>query len=557
MNNTCETVLSNFFDATHVENYRFRKDGTLVKRNGSVCISEFSKPIRAMLYDTNERIYLISGDILYYIANGQQSLLLWLEKCNFSDDSEKCLMFIYSGILYIIGGGAVYTFDIENMLFRANQGHVSRISASEEESPAESFNLMGQRVRECFTMTVYHSYELKSEPVEIFSVTVGEKVLDTSDYTIGYDSNGRCIITILDDYDVILGYTLAVEYSVSDAFLAQERKNFLSSKGSYIFKGDDADYILLYGNEEGCIYYSKPKAEGMLDYFPADYKLVIGGGLGRVRAITEFGGRTLVVTQDTVYTLVQTDVKDSYGTHHKGFRAVQLCTELGITENSGVQIFEGSMYFLNPLGLHRLYYNSTEDSFSRSRIDIPENINISARELSGAVLHIDRFYREIWCIFADRIAVYSFSTKKWYYFSGFAPENCTVIDSHTVFSQGGDVCRFDEAADDDCGRGFDATFQLENIDFGNVFAKKTIYGFGVSLERREGAVLDCTFISDKGDSYSFSVATDEDRGDATPVIKRTHARLSHCAYITCRITSPGDAAPANVKELLFRYRVIE
>ena len=319
---------------------------------------------------------------------------------------------------------------------------------------------------------------------------------------------------------------------------------------------------MLYNTNQGCVYYSRAykDEDGAViqgDYFPYDNRFQINSGLGKIRGITQFLGHTILLTQDAMYNIVEENETDSSGNTYKTFRAVLIDDEVGASMNSGVQIFENEMFFMNSLGLYRITYNILESKYSKKRIEIPESIKLSPKELESATLHIDRIYREIWCIMENKIAVYSLTSKKWYCFSGFHPESCIVSDNHTVFLSGNALCKFDPAAIDDFGSGFESCFQTGNIDFGNIFAKKTIYGFGICFERCDGATLNCTFISDKGDTFSFSVNSDNDIGDTSPLVKRMHARLSQCSYIMCRVTSKKSDVTANVRELMFRYRLID
>ncbi len=554
MNSIRETVISDFSDATYVENFRLFEDGTLVKRNGCTYLAKLDSPIRAMIHDSNKRIYIVSGHAIYYYENGVLNYLMYIDGAVFSNDTEKCTMFIFAGVLYIFGGGIIFTVHIgePSMYFEVNPGYVPTLHSTSKLYSAEEFNLLRNRVRECFDIDTSSSYELKVAVAEILSVKIGGIALAPNEYTC-VSSGGKYTITITNPAHIVSDKILEVEYSVSERKYTIEHNHFLRSNRSFVLEGKNESYLLLYSTELGSVYYSRARKDEngavvLGDYFPYDNKFLINGGIGRIRGIANFQGRVVAVTQDGIYNIVE---------ENNTFRAVLIDNQFGASAKSGVHVFENEMYFMNSLGLCSVTYNPVEYQYTKKCIEIPDGMKLSLEELDSATLHIDRIHREIWCITADKIAVYSLDSKNWYHFTGFHPESCIISDNYTVFASGNSICKFDPSAHDDFGSGFEVSFQTGNIDFGNIFAKKTVYEFGIAFERCDGAILDCTLISDTGDTFSFSVNSDDERGDTSPIVKRTHAKMSRCKYITCRVTSKNSDVPANIHSLMLCYRMID
>ena len=564
MNSIRETVISDFSNASYIENFRLFEDGTLVKRNGCTYLAEFEKPIRAMIHDSNKRIYMVSGNDLCYYEDGRIHYLMYVDGAVFADDTEKCRMFIFEGILHIFGGGVVFTLHLDepSMYYEVNAGYVPTLASTSKAYSVEEFNLLRNRIREYFVIGSSSTYELKVAVAKIFSVKIGDTTLSSSEYTCALNTSGKHAITVTNSALLVSGNILQVEYSVSERKYTIQHEHFLDCNKSFVFDGEDDRYLMLYSTDLGYVYYSRARKDEngntvYGDYFPYDNKFLINGGLGRIRGICNLHGRVVAITQSGMYNIVEENIKDSDGNTHKGFRAVLFDNQFGASYNSGVQVFENEMYFINALGLYRVTYNQVDCKYSKKRIEIPTGMKLSADMLDSAVLHIDRIHREIWCIMSDKIAVYSLNTKKWYYFTGFHPEACVISDNYTVFSSGNALCKFDPYAADDFGVGFEAGFMTGNIDFGNIFAKKTVYDFGISFERCEGLEISCTLTGDTGDTFSCSVNSDDERGEHSPIVKLTHARIGRCKFITCRVTSKKSNAPANIRSLMFRYRILD
>ena len=151
------------------------------------------------------------------------------------------------------------------------------------------------------------------------------------------------------------------------------------------------------------------------------------------------------------------------------------------------------------------------------------------------------------------VSVYSLKHKLWYRFTGIRPDMMFRCDSHAALAIDSAFYVFDENSFTDNGTGFEAVFESKNYDLGNKFANKTIFGFGVCIDRAMGGALESTLTSDKGISLSLEYANDNS-SPVSPAVLRSHARLSNVGYVKCVLVSPANRGPANVREIMFRYR---
>lgn len=554
-----EIVLRDFSDAKFIENFCINDEGTLKKRDGNLLIADFDTPVRGMVSDGNEHIYVATGYDFYDITADGIRYVGPLSGCSFKSESEKCLMYIASGIVYIIGGNATYRYELSSGILSCDSVYVPVYAT--DNHLGELANLMTPHIREQYVSPSDGNCYIHHAFVRVCSVDVDGVFVSPDDYTISqYTSYEVQRLTLSSNIDV-LRKTVTVEYETAMPELLLGRDDFLSCKKVYHYNSDDLARVLLYGSDSGKLYYSEALPIDDLgnvilgDYFPTDYVMTIDEGMTKVIELVKQNDRTLVFTKNSIYYLAERSINDSRGNSHTGFKPILINSDIGITEASGAVNFEDKIFFMNGLGLYKLSHNPVDRKYTCTSVKIPEHIGISPSRYEDVRLHLNRQSRELWCILDDVIAVYDLKNGMWYRFTGFLPEDPIPHGANTVFISGSQVC-VHGMADTDCGEGFDATVRLDGIDFGNIFSKKTIYGFGVALERYEGARLECTLESDKGATFSFEVDCDNE-GASSPVVKHTHARLGGVNYVSCSITSPGDAAPANVREVLLRYRIEE
>ncbi len=573
MNDLKEIVIDNFENAAVIDNYRVSADGLLTKRDGFRVLASFDEPIRGYCYLGDDTLYALAGLSLYRVVNGESTLLGDLSEAVFEEEHERCLMYEYAGVIYIIGGGAFYCFDTtdEFALPKAFE-HIPVRQSDHSDYTKEEYNLISERARAVgkFTQSA-KVLTIKDEDANIYSVTLDGVALGESQYSLSF-SGGLCFIKLTDTSLITGSHAFIVEYVVAPENFESKKSIYSKSTKAYVYDGKSGVRVMLYGGDEGCIYYSeatvKPTDEEtgeMLDLTPGTVigdRYFVGKQISppnegeKILDILPFATRTLVITDHATYYLVE-DMKTVGGVPVlKGFRLVSMYKELGIGENSGVVTYDGRIYLINPLGLYSMSYNPIEDKYSTYRHTVPDTLGIGRDELGNVRLHVDRINHELWCQLGDRCAVYSFTAKKWYRFSGFTPSSFFTYQNDSAFIEGGRIGVFTVGEWLDGGVGFEAYVETRNLDLGNIFAEKTVYSFGATFERREGAALLCSLKSDKGASFTFRIDADESGADTSPVVKRTHARLGNCYYVICRVSSPADAAPTDLRSILISYRVM-
>lgn len=572
MNDLKEIVIKNFADAAVVDNYRVSADGTLTKRDGFRVLASLGEYIRGYCYDGADVIYAVAGSCLYCVRNGQIYVIATLDGEAFGAKTERCIVYAYAGVVYMIGNGSFYSFDTTYPGAEVKSFEFIPVRESNrEEYPVTAYNLISEKERTISLATVNSKIDrvLKSSPV--CCVLLDDILLSESQYSIT-ESGGYYVVEITDDSLLTESriFTI-VHYTSADRFT--NKKELCSRcKNAYVYEGKSGVRVFLYGGEEGCIYYSEavtlhvdeetgetidmPLGTIIGDFYPAGNEIYAPGEGEMIRAILPYNERTLVITDRATYSLVEETKTTDDTVTFKRFRLVSIDNELGMGENSGVVSYDGKLYLISALGLYSLSYNPIEDKYSTKRLTIPDNVGVSRDDMDSVRLNVDRVNHELWLQNGDKCAVYSFNEKKWYRFSGFCPTSFFTYQNASAFTEGNRICVFTVGEILDGGVGFEAYVETHNLDLGNIFSEKTIYSFGATFERREGAALECTLKSDKGATFTFRMDADSSDADTSPVVKRTHARLGGCYYVICRVGTPADAAPANLRSILISYRVM-
>ena len=555
-----EKIIRDFTDCEKIENFRLGSGGELKKREGFVRLHSFKTAIRGAVSD-GDTIYSVSDKSFYVYKDEKMTLKGTLSGAVFSSVEEKVTMFIHAPNVFIIGGGGYYSYDTVANTFTVLSGYAPVLGTTDSTEDAqiikEDFNLLTETVRRHFRMSkTQYTYSIPEKSTKVTTIKVNDVQIDSSLYIVSKSNNS---ITITLDSSVVLEYEgiLEVEYIVVKTVFTANRSKITDCKKSYVFSTDAGAILFLYDSPHmspGRIIYSKcPDAPtnscNGFDYFPDKRELLIGDGTKPIHTIVEIGDRTVAITSDGIYEIRESilangDVK---------FYTSRLYSELGASESSGAVVYENYAFFMNETGLFRLSYDLMNSLYKIVQIDIPESIISSKNLYKSTQLHIDRGNGELWFYNGNGVGVYSIRYQKWYHFSGINADFFFNVNAKTAFVDYNTLNIFDETVYEDADGGFEAFIESKNISFDNVFTEKTIYAFGAAFERRDGAVLECVLINDKGNEFCTVIESDGS-GVISPVVRNIHARLGKSAYIIYRISSPDYASPANLQEIMFRYR---
>ena len=562
MNALRELIISNFKDAAIIDNFRIGANGELYKRDGCICLGQFDSKVRGAVSDS-DTVYVVSGDKFYTIHDGTVSLKGTLEESVFSSEDEKVTMFVYANKAFVLGGNNYYRYDKDTGTFGIVEGYAPIIdtvdSTNISETIIESCNLLTSTVRKRLTVISDQAgYETDEDAAEVNWVKIDGVLLSSDEYYFSILTGPKKVILANSSKYSGGEGKMEIEFTLKPTLHIPDRMKFFGCTKSFVFETESGPVLLLYGNDSltpGLVLYSHFPADptdsyGALDYFIKGHEFTIGDGTKQIRTITRWGERVVVVTSEGIYELTGTVLSNGY----MRFSTSPIVPEIGTSEYSGAVAFEDRLYLANENGLFSVSYNSITSKYETSQIEIDPRFIASRSDYKHIKLHINRSRSELWCCLENTVGVYNIKYGVWYHFSGFNTDILFSCNSATAFSSGKGINLFDEGAYDDAGVGFDAVIQSKNINFDNVFSEKTIYGFGAAFERRDGAILECTIENNKGNVFSVAVES-EKGGKTSPVVSSTHARLGNSAYIIYRLISPSYAAPANVREIMLRYRV--
>lgn len=557
-----EHIISDFSKADSINNFRLTADGTLEKREGFSEIELFDSPIRGAT--SSEYVtYIVAGNELYSISESGIVLLGNLSNCQFSDEEESVEIFVESGCVYIIGGGGFYKYSEETEIFAEVSCYVPLIrinaGASTVGEEHEERNLVSSRVRvSVLTTDTEKTITLWGKSSNVVAVYVNDKALRTDKYSVTYRPNGDALVTVLDDYSGE-AEELIIEYDLNTTYYPIMRTEYFSAKKAYIHREGLKNRLFLYGKTDGTVITSEfgvlQTAESeMFGYFTESSLFLVGDGLLPPISMQSLDTRTVIMTKSAIHELTASSVSTLGGISTKKFSTKLVTPEMGIGENSGIILYEDELYFINENGLYRFAYNAETFEYYAIRIDFADYCTPHHGELAKMSLFLLRNRHELWCVHPEGALVYSLRFKCWFSYSGFNAVGRMLLHMrNAAFYSENALYGFIEGSTKDIDTGFNAEYVSKPIDLGDIFAEKTLYGFGAAFDRIKDAKLICTVENDKGRKITDELKSD-DAEDPSPIVLRCHMRLGRSKYLICRLLSPADAAPANIRSIMFRFR---
>ncbi len=557
-----EHIISDFSNAESINNFRLTANGTLEKREGFSRIDIFDLTVRGAV-SSEYTTYIVSGNGLYSVSEYGTAFLGDLVECQFSDDTEKAEMFIESGCVYIVGGGGFYKYTPEKNLLSEVSCYIPLIRIKAGSSTVgeeyEERNLVSPRVRISVSTTdTDDSIQLWGKSNNVVAAYVNDKEISKEKYSISYRSNGDVYVRFLENYSAVAD-ELFVEYDLNILHYPLMRKQFFSQKKAYVHREGLKNRLFLYGDNDGAVLTSEfgafQTAESeMFGYFTESSLFLVGDGLLPPISMQSLNTRTVIMTKSSILELTASNGSTSGGVSTKKFSTKLVTPEMGIGENSGIILYEDELYFLNENGLYKFAYNAETFEYYAIRIDFADYCMPHHSDLTKMSLFLLRSRHELWCVHPEGAFVYSLRFKCWFTYSGFNAVGQMLLHMrNAAFYSDNALYGFIEGSTKDIDAGFDAEYVSKPIDLGDIFAEKTIYGVGAAFDRVKDAKLMCTLENDKGRKISTELKS-EDAVDPTPIVLRSHMRLGRSKYLICRLLSPADAAPANIRSIMFRFR---
>lgn len=585
-----ETVIRDFSDAVRLDNFRIDPDGGLKKREGYSFKSYLDGKVRGAI-DDYETTYLVSGYSFYKYADDILSHIGTLDEAYFDDENEAVSLFIHARNIFIMGGGALYRYTPDTGSFDSIEGYTplvirnsnAALSSYEEYEP---LNLISKTVRCHYNLlsgtTTYYLWGNASSLKAIYA----DGALVRSNYYTAYIQGASSYITFKTFFytgqtDLVIEYTLDPSFhsGLTSQLFKGTKASFYEHEGEarmLIYGGSlkDKVYVSEYsrfdpidsitglhkttnskGEECSTIYeIQQSYIKDRFNYFTKTGFAEVGFDGETVRAVERLSDHYMVFSKSGIYRAEHLDgLNNGKNLKTSGIKTVLITDEYGIGQASGTAVYEDSLYFYNENGLYRYRYNSTTNDFISASIPIVDYAAPDRKASDRVSLFLYRRYGELWCCYDGYASVYDLKRKRWSRFSGIDTDLLFCCDSHAAFSKGSCLYVFDESNYTDGGVGFEAVFESKNYDLGSKFSTKVLYGFGVCLDRIIGATIEAAVTSDKGVSLALSYSPNAN-SSVSPSVMRSHARLSSVSFVKCTLVSPADNAPANVREIMFRYR---
>lgn len=561
MKSPVEAVISDFSSPTAMSNFRLNADRTLSKREGYYKLADFDGSVRGA-YAIDNITYTVIGSSLYKLQNAEFTLIGEMSGCSFADDDEKVSMFCHADVLYIIGGGVFYCYNMLEDTFSVYQPYVPLILKNTDPygngEVNEPYNIISVRVKVHYSNVGSDVLFYLPEPAEsVTALYLDDSLVSSSDYSFVQRSD-KCYIEFPHPRFTADKSDLVVEFIPAEK-AAIFRKKYLSNVNAFLYSDAYEARLFLYGkNTSGKIMLAVDRngtystLNPSLDYIPEYSYFSLFDGNRDIYKILRFNDAVIAVTPDGTQQILKRT--NSNGIEIVGaFHSKNLATDFSATEKSGIVIADDACYAFSKDGLLSLTYIERDKIYSVKRLEIPDYICPPRNLFSEITLHFNKIKDELWCCCGGNVSVYNIRHSLWYKFTDITADSLFIFDSQTAFSHNGSVYLFDEDVYTDNSVGFDAYYESGIYDLGNIFKSKTVFGFGAAIENIYGATLICTLKNDKDAECNIKIRADHIRS-ARKFIECVHARLGSSFYVTLRMESPADSPPIHVKSIMLRYR---
>ncbi|MBE6612029.1 MAG: hypothetical protein E7632_06020 [Ruminococcaceae bacterium] len=543
------------FSSGAVDNFRILADGSLRRRDGYTRIHTFTDTVHGALSvreDDGDAIYAIAGTALWRIGGTVQNLGT-LPGADFLGGAAA-EMFFFAGKLYILGGGDYFCYDGASVSRVEGYIPLIRRNASyfDTGTEFERVNLLTNRVRMRFKPDGGNSqYRLWGNVASVESATYNGNPLQYSFiYGAAYSLIKFANIPAAADTDAIEVY-----FTLRDA---PRRGEITSCAHAAVYGGDTDSRVFVYGGSVASSLYPSDPQDAYVrqtlsaEYFPAGGEITVGdGNLYVTGAVRQFD-RLAIFTEDSAFYTYPKEEAPVNGVTRYSFPILPLNSDVGASRSGGAVLVENEPYALNENGLFRFKSTSVRDERLAVLTQAPDSVGLTRDFINSCKLYVNRLRGELWCV-GSHIIVYNARQNVWYRFSGITPDLMFTHASDAAFASGRSLYRFSSDAADDAGTPITASYDSGALDLGDAFDCKTLYEFGVSMERVPGAKLDCVLTGDTGETLALSFTVPDGDVDI-PAAIRSHARLGHASYIRFRLTSPAGSPAADIREVSLGYR---
>ncbi len=558
---TSEFYLSGFSEAAVIDNFRLTADSRLEQRGGTRLAIELDAPIRgAYSYGSGEEevIFAVAGDRLYRIEEGSDGFvsteLGTLTGAVFADQSESVELFMFTGKLYILGGGSYYRYD--GTTLSEVDGYVPLIAryagAVNLGEDFERENYLTNRVRMRFSPDgSTKTFRMRGKVKSVESVTVGGTAISTYTNTTGYNA----YIQTQSLYAANSNDIIEVVYTLDQS---SRRQTLCSCRHAAVYGGDTDSRVFLFGGDERASIFtseltdadSTRKISG--EYFPVDAVITVGDGNLTVNgAVRQFDRLAIFTGDGAFYTYPREDGKVN-GIEHYDFPILPLNSEVGATPAGGAVLVENEPYAMSETGLYRFKSTSVRDERLAVRVEPPARIGLTMSFMTQCRLYVNRTRGELWCYHNGIVIIYNARLDRWYRFTGLSSDFIFTYKSEAAFVDGARLIVSDETLTTDSGVDIAARYESDWIELNPPFELKTLYGCALELDAVAGAEFDLTLIDDHGCELTHRFTLDES-SDA-PAVIATHSRLGRFRHLRVVVSAVSGSSKLTLRRAKLIYR---
>ena len=468
--------------AMDMRNFRILSDGTLEKRCGVSMRYALGAPIRGLWEGT------VSGETYLFAVSGNRIFRKGHKDTNPTaiytlPTSEGAVSFaFYNERLYLFDGATVLLFQTATDNFSVAEGYTPLYGKNWHPTQLgevhEPLNLLQNKIRiHYFNSNGSTTFNLPFTCEQIHTVRVNGTTTNLYSFTSGTSS-----FTI----PASLSIVAPVEVTVTLDSAFSSRDNVLKASNATVFLTPHHQTLMTFGGSYGYyIYRSAPVSDEMLKeclltcgsadplYFQRDTLFTVGSSQHPIRALCQLDDRMLVFNDQSIWAIRYLNNTDEEA------EILPVRAPIGCSSPRGVILCDGYPVTVGDGGIFRLRFPSDDpnlcDATSLSK-QIAERLNTDL--LHRAILFWSRASNQLWIRDpqdSDGVVwICDLDRSLWFSYDGIHANQFFEWEGNVWFTtDGGDICYFDEASNNDCGSPISAGYTSHYLAFSNpAFTKR-------------------------------------------------------------------------------------
>lgn len=459
-------------NAVYMRNWRITDDGKLKKRNGFERVAETADGHGLYCGRVGGAVYYVyqTGTVItaYDVDGGEKKELD-------TGESTERSCFMFGGLLYIVGGEELLTFDGHSI--SVCEPYIPKVAVTAPNEGGgivlEDLNLLSPYARISYSPNgISSQFVLPDEALSVVGVIENGLALPSDNYSYNKATH---TLTIMHIPSSLTPDSLEVTFSLTDPNFPDRS---LLRKRSFCPFGSRTDSALFVYGGDNVIYYSDVTDKGAdCTYFPVNNFIRVGDGTP-VTALVRHYSTLAVFTENDAWYISPSSVAD--GDYSKtAYPIFPLNGKIGCIRNGGVLV-NSSPLTVKDDGVYIWNSTNVRDEKNAQLISSPVSRLLPREFLSNCTVFDAEGLGEVWLVYGNTVCVYNYRRSAWYFYDGINAEKLYECDGVVYFSNEKGLYRFSESVYTDDGEAYNAVWESSFADFG-VTGKKNVYRLLTSL----------------------------------------------------------------------------